>query len=179
MSEVRACLICGSGNSAQVARCWVCGADLTAAPPPGAAAAPPPAATYDKSTRALQVVGWSSLLLGIGFTAILIAVELGLNWPGMLIPYAVIVLVAFVALGRTAWVQLKKKPTLAAASAAGGPEGGAAPKKGVTGPDVMQSVALGLAIAMAVIAGLMLLAVAAVVIFFLICLVLVSSSGMH
>ncbi len=170
MSGVRACPVCGSGNATTTARCWVCGADLAGAAPPSAAAAPPPATTSDGSTRTFQVLAWSALLLGLGFTALLIAIELALEWPGMLIPYAVVVLVAFAALGRTAWVQLKKPPAAA-------PPAGARPDGKITGTDVVQGVALGLVIALAVIAGLVLLAVAAMVIFFLICLAVVSSSG--
>lgn len=124
---VRACPICGSGNATVTARCWVCGADLAAAAPPSAAAAPAPATTYDASTRTLQMVGWSALLLGLGFTALLIAVELALEWPGMLIPYAVVVLVAFVALGRTAYVQLRRKPGAVEARPTTAAEGAPAP----------------------------------------------------
>ncbi|MCA9606272.1 MAG: hypothetical protein KC619_11785 [Myxococcales bacterium] len=177
--NARACPICGSGNAANVPRCWVCGADLAAAAPPSAGAAPAPATRYDDSTRTFQLIGWSALLLGLGFTALLIAVELALEWPGMLIPYAVVVLVAFVALGRTAWVQIKKKPTGAAATLSA--EGTPAPRPDnkSTGTDVIQGVALGLAIAIAVIAGLMLLAVAAMVIFFLICLAMMAGAGYH
>lgn len=177
---VRACPICGSGNATATPRCWVCGADLGAAAPPSAAAAPAPASKYDDSTRTFQLVGWSALLLGLGFTAVLIAVELALEWPGMLIPYAVVVLVAFVALGRTAWVQIKKKPDSVAATPTVSAEGAPAKPDGrTTSADIVQGVALGLAIAMAVVAGLMLLAVAAMVIFFLICLAMMGGSGFH
>lgn len=176
---VRACPICGSGNATATARCWVCGADLASAAPPSAAAAPAPATTYDASTRTLQMVGWSALLLGLGFTALLIAVELALEWPGMLIPYAVVVLVAFAALGRTAYVQLRKKPGAVEARPTTAAEGAPRTDGGTSTADVLQTVALGVAIAIAVIAGLLLLAVAAMVIFFLICLAMISSSGFH
>ena len=166
---VRGCPTCGSGNALNSARCWVCGAALTSAAPHEAT---PAILVDDGSTRALRIAGWSALLCGLGFTALLIAVQLALEWPGLLVPYALVVLVAFVALARTAWVQIRRRP--AAATAHAGP-----PRGGVTGTDVAQGIALGLAIAIAVIAGLLLLALAALVIFFLICLALVGGMQWH
>jgi len=174
MSGVVACPVCGSGNARTTDRCWVCGAALAGAPAVGAS---PPDRTQT-GTRGFQLVGWSALLLALGFTAVLIGVELALEWPGLLVPYAIVVLVAFVALGRTAWVQIRKpvdvapRPTTAAGDATG-----PRPDGKVTGTDVVQGVALGLTIALAVIAGLILLFIAAVVIFFLICLAIVAGAG--
>jgi len=172
MSGVVACPVCGSGNARTTERCWVCGAPLAGAAPVGA---PPPDRTQS-GTRTFQLLGWSALLLALGFTALLIGVELALEWPGLLIPYAVVVLVAFAALGRTAWVQIRKPvdvstPTTRTGDATGPPDGK------ITGAEVAQGVALGLTIALAVIAGLILLMVAAMVIFFLICLALVAGAG--
>jgi len=119
--------------------------------------------------------------VALGFTSALIGFELALEWPGLLIPYALVVLVAFVALGRTAWVQIRKpvEVTPARPTTRTGDATGPRPDGKVTGTDVVQGVALGLTIALAVIAGLILLFLAAIVIFFLICLALVAGSGIH
>lgn len=176
MSGVVACPVCGSGNARTTDRCWVCGAPLAGA---ASAGAPPPDRTQT-GTQSLRLLGWSALLLALGFTAALIGVELALEWPGLLIPYALIVLVAFAALGRTAWVQIRKPVEVRAApTTATGDATGPRPSSKITGTDVAQGVALGLTIALAVIAGLILLFVAAIVIFFLICLALVAGSGIH
>ncbi|MBX3275361.1 MAG: hypothetical protein KF729_34160 [Sandaracinaceae bacterium] len=169
---VRGCPTCGSGNATNSPRCWVCGAVLGTAPEHSEVA--PAILADDGSTRALRIAGWSALLLGLGFTALLIAVQLALEWPGLLVPYALVVLVAFVALARTAWVQIRRRPAVATAAAQAGP-----PRAGVSGVDVAQGIALGLAIAIAVIAGLLLLALAGLVIFFLICLALLGGMQLH
>ena len=176
MSGIRSCPTCGSGNALQSTKCWVCGGGLEGQPSPSVARLPGPAPGTYGSTQGFKALGWVSLLLGIGFTAILIGVELAMEWPGLLVPYALVVLVTFVALGRTAWVHLKKKPETpqapptASAAAAGGGAKPAASKPGVTGSDVAHGVALGLTVALAVIAALALMAITAIVLFAVICL---------
>lgn len=175
MSEVRACPVCGSGSAPAATKCWVCGADLDGSgPAPVSPLATSPLARSSAASdgHGFQVLGWSAFLLGIAFVTLLVGVELALEWPGLLIPYALIVLVAFVALARTAYVQLRRPaPTAASATAAAGPS---PPVGKGQGKDIVNDVALGLTIALAVIAGLMLLFVAAVVIFFLVCLAIVA-----
>jgi hypothetical protein len=169
--------VCGSGSAAGATKCWVCGANLDDA----SALPPTPLARGSSASsdgHAFRVLGWSAFLLGIGFVTLLVGVELAFEWPGLLIPYALIVLVAFVALARTAYVQLRRRPDPQAAPASG--TAAASPPTGKTKTnDIVQDVALGLTIALAVIAGLMLLFVAAVVIFFLICLAIVGAAGLH
>ena len=164
MNAVRPCPACGSGNATQSTQCWICGAALgdRAAAVSNAPAAHPRPST-DVSTDTWKLLGWTSMLLGLGFTSILVGVELALEWPGLLIPYALVVLVTFVALGRTAYVHLKKKP-----EPDEGAPGGAKPGS-VTGADVLRGLALGLTAALAVIAALVLLAVSAMIIFVIIC----------
>lgn len=175
MSAIRACPVCGSGSAAGAAKCWVCGASLDSAAPTSPVSASPLAKTSSAASdgHRFRVLGWSAFLLGIGFVTLLVGVELALQWPGLLIPYALIVLVSFVALARTAYVQLRPRPDpsphpVAASAGASPPAGKGKPR------DVVADVALGLTIALAVIAGLMLLFVAAVVIFFLVCLAIVA-----
>jgi len=82
-----------------------------------------------------------------------------------------LVIIGFAALARTAWLQTRKRTATPAPDAA--PETPAPPKP----RSLVDDVALGLTIAMAVLAAFLLLAVSAVVIFFIICLAVLSSSG--
>lgn len=174
MSGVMTCPHCGSGNATTSQVCWVCGGPLRGGP----AGPPPQLATNASSARGFQIFGWATLLLGLVFTAVLIGVELALEWPGMLIPFALVVVVAFAALARTAYVQIKK-PLVTGPATAPRSGQGTRPETtgGVTGNEVVQGVALGIAIAAAVIAGLLLLGITAMVIFFLICMAMFA--GMH
>lgn len=177
MSGVKTCPVCASGNAATSERCWVCGAALSSAP---GSAVEVPAPVRD-SGDALQAIGWLALLSGIAFVTVLVAVELALEWPGLLIPYALVVLIGFAALARTAWLQSRRSretPSAPEASAAA-PEAPAAPPSsgGSKAGDLARDVALGLSIALIVIAFFALLAVAAVVIFLAICFAVIAGSG--
>lgn len=168
MSGVRGCPTCGSGNALEATQCWVCGSLITPGEAPPQTLLARQQQRHETSRRTFRILGWVAFLLGIFFICTLVAIELALEWPGLLIPFAGITLVVFVALGRIAYVQIRSPVPLP-------PEGGA--KKGVSGGEVLEGVAMGLALAGAIIAGMMLLFVAAMVIFFLICIAMFA--GLH
>lgn len=169
--SVRACGVCGSGNASQSTHCWVCGAAL------GSGAPAPVPAQVQQSGDTMKAVGWLALLTGIGFVTLLIAIELALEWPGLLVPYALVVLIGFAALTRTAWLQTRG----AQVAAPSAQQQAQAKAKSDKNAKLVQDVALGVSIALLVIAAFALLMVAAVVIFFIICLAVIASSsgGFH
>ena len=171
MSGVRGCPTCGSGNALEATQCWVCGAALSAgAAPPQTSLARQERASSD-STQTWRLISWSAFLPAILTICALVGIEIALNWPGLLVPFALITLIVIGSLGRIAYVQLKRPPSMPGQGQGGGPK-----KGGTTGSEVLQGVALGLAIAAAIIAGMILLFVAMVVIFFILCLSLVATS---
>ncbi len=172
MSGVKACPTCGSGNAATSERCWVCGGSLASA---GPVARVPKQVTDSGDT--LKALGWLGLLSGIGFVTLLVAIELFREWPGLLVPYAVIVLLGFAALARTAWLQTRKSSSEPAAPTVG--PGTVAPAGPPAKRTLAEDIALGVTIAFVVLAGFGLLLVAAVVIFFLICLAMLGAGGFH
>ncbi|MGE0792037.1 MAG: hypothetical protein AB7S26_40560 [Sandaracinaceae bacterium] len=176
MSGVVACAMCGSGNAATSAQCWVCGASLSGA----ARIGPPPRAVRDPSDN-LTALGWLALLIGLALAALLIGIELAIEWPGMLVPFALVVLIGFGALARTAWVQTRPAESAPppAPSAAATPPADAARGDGAPKRSLANDVALGVTIVMLILAGLALAAVAAMVIFFLICLAMIGVGGLH
>ena len=168
--SVRTCPMCGSGNAATSTQCWVCGATL------GTGDYAPVPASVQKSGDTMQALGWLGLLTGIAFVTVLIGIELALEWPGLLVPYALVVVIGFAALTRTAWLQTRK----GAGQPQGSPQPTAASSPGASkgdGSKLVQDVALGLSIALLVIAAFALLMVAAVVIFFIICLAVIAGAG--
>lgn len=179
MRDVVACPRCGSGNAPTMARCWVCGTPMTGPPP----TAPPPA-TDD--TLPFRAIGWLALLAGLVLVGGLVAIELALEWPGLLVPYALVQLVVFAALARTAWVNLRRPPAPAADGAAARAgvgasapaAGGSAARAGVSGGEVVQGIALALTIALVVIALLALLAVSAIILFMMVCFGMIAVSGL-
>ena len=151
MSGVVACPVCGSGNAVGAPRCWVCGftreGDAATQPAPTRLAA---RRARPSPHRKWFAAGWTVMFLGIAFVAALVGLELLFNWPGLLVPYALGVLIMFAALGKVAHVTLR---------------GG----QGQDGTDVLQGVAMGLIFAGGVLAALALLFVAAIVLFLIVC----------
>lgn len=154
MTALTTCSTCGSGNRAEVAQCWVCGAALG-----GSGATPFVVASETPELRAerrTHAVIWLTVLVGLAITATLVAVELALNWPGLMVPYSLVMFATFVALARTAWTEMRRK------SAEG--------RDKSRGQDIVESVALGVGVTIGVLAALILLMVAAAVLFFVICM---------
>lgn len=170
MSGGITCPVCGNPNQLGASNCWVCSAVLSGE------AVDSVLSPHDSQAQSLRVLGWTAFLFGLALVTLLVGVELALEWPGLLIPFALIVLVSFVALARTAYVHLQRPPKAPAPVKASGDDTGSPRRGAVTRTDVVQGVAMGLSIAMAVIAGLLLLFVAAFVIFALICFAMLSSS---
>lgn len=158
MSKLQSCGVCGSGNAKGYAKCWVCGATPGQAPAGASPLAPTPEGTAEG--RGLRALGWTAFLIGMAFVTLLVSVELALEWPGLLIPYAAVVLGAFVALARTAYAHIKRGGT----------------DESVTGSELAQGIALGAVTVLVVLAALLLLFIAAIVIFFAICLVVLGGA---
>ncbi len=111
----RPCSTCGSGNTPESPRCWICGALLervaasaTAPSAPLAAAPRAPAAVdglFAPSATVegygLRLTGWLVVVLAIGMLAMLVGSQLAADWPGLLVPYAVVVIVGGVGVGAT------------------------------------------------------------------------------
>ncbi len=157
--SVNACPVCGSGNAANATRCWVCGAAMSEKPTevraaPAAASSAPGAARSAQPERPATLV-WVTVVAGIALVSLLIGVSLALEWPGLLVPYAFFVLVAFTGIGRTAWRSIARER--------------AGEGSGVTADDVLHGIAAA-SILMAIILTLLFLVfVAAIVIFLAIC----------
>ncbi len=161
MSEAtRSCPVCGSGNAAAAERCWVCGASMRAEVRASLTAPP-----VDATERGWKALAWLALLFGIFFVCALVGVELALQWPGLLVPFAFFCVVIFVALGRIAWVQMR--------------EGKADEKERSAGEEVARSVALGITIAAGVIGLIFLLIVSALIFFALVCFAVLSVGSIH
>ena len=159
MSGAKRCVACRQISDPRAPRCWVCGGPLVDDGP-----AVQPAGSDDTP---LRLLGWIALLGGIGFVTLLVAVELAMGWTGLLIPYALVMLLVFGALGRTAWVHIKgaRAPT----------EG--APGSTTTGEEILKGVALAMALTLAVLALLLLMAVAAIVLFLMVCFAIIGAAG--
>lgn len=100
------CGTCGSGNDAARVRCWVCGAGRPSATAlsssaPGSSAAPRPATPQPltSSRSGQRTAAWFIVILAILFLSLLIGIELALQWPGMLIPFGLLVVVVGVGVG--------------------------------------------------------------------------------
>lgn len=172
---VQACPVCGSGNAPNAGRCWICGVMLSpaigpyrgagadpAAHPPRAAAPAPAAQTHPAA-----IVAWIAVLLGIFAVTGLIAIELAINWPGVLVPYALMVLIVYLGLGRVAWISLSPPRPPGGGSPAVPPGASTHSSKGEA---VIRGVAWAMVVAAIAISLAFLLFVAAMVIFFVICL---------
>lgn len=154
MTAAKRCTRCFELSDPRSRACWVCGGALVDAPP-----APAEAPAGDD--RSLRVLGWVLLIGGIGFVSLLVGVELALEWPGLLIPFALVMLVVFGGLGRTAWVHVRGARARA--------------EEGTSGEEILRGVALALAITLAILALLFLLALAAVILFMMVCFAVIAT----
>lgn len=169
--QPRVCHVCRNLNDPRAGACWVCYSPLPAMaqPPPHASVAP---STDGRGSRlrdgsvvtAFGLIGWLVLLGGMGLTVLLVGFELAREWPGLLIPFALVQLVMFAALGRTVWMHGK-------ATIGSGPAD-ARPADAMT-----QRVTFVVSMALVGASLLVLLAVAAFVIFMVICLAVVMGSA--
>lgn len=92
------CGSCGSGSEEGASFCWLCGYPLGTA----AAGVPvQPVTPMHPQTGLAWVVAFLSAL----FVLSSVAVELALRWPGLLIPYAVMVVPVLAVLVRILYVQ--------------------------------------------------------------------------
>jgi hypothetical protein len=186
----RLCASCGSGADADASFCWLCGYPLgtaeSPAPPVAAVTAAPPL------DGAFWVLGFVLALL----VMLAVALELALVWPGLLIPYSVVLVPVVVVMSRIVYVQRLDfwRPQRRAVSGAGpsaGPESSTTPGAAVDtrnrgdggggGSDVVGDVVTALAIGMGgvliVVGLLILLATAAFIILVAICLGTLAAYG--
>ena len=150
--SAKRCTWCNNLSDPRLEHCWVCGGQLVSTAMP---AVPGPKVQDDTLLRAL---GWLALLGGLAFVSLIVGNEIGANWPGLLIPYGLGMLVVFGALGGSAWVNLK----------AARPEGSELGKRS-RGEMLFAGVALGITGLVVVLVLLMLLMLAAIIIFMMVC----------
>lgn len=174
-----ACPSCGSGTRADAQVCWLCGASLAtasaalpAAPAP-VAPAPGPVAPQQKSSS--SGCFWIGGIIVSTIVLLFVGLEIGLLAPGLLIPYAVLMVPIMIVFGRMVYIQLFRREAPPAAPAPSGQaltaRGDAMPSSSVdTGTKVAAGVAMGLAGVAAIVGILILLFIAAVVILFIVCL---------
>jgi len=170
------CPSCGAAPRPGASHCWLCGAPMNAQP----------AGTIPDEPVGGNGV-WLFVALMLMAVMLTVAFEILLVWPGLIIFYAAAMVPVLGVLIRILWVQrldfwrgrAKKAPKPTSANL--GPRGDA-PSRGAPSGDastaekVVAGVAMGLAGVMAVIGVVMLIAVAAMVIFFLVCLAMIASA---
>ncbi|MFK7986594.1 MAG: hypothetical protein AB8I08_11270 [Sandaracinaceae bacterium] len=153
------CTWCHRPNDPRASHCWVCQSEL-----PAEAAAPATEPAERSGTDGLlRAFGWLGLLFGLGFVSLLVGIELGSNWPGLLVPFALVMLVVFGGLGVTAYVHIRKSRAVEGERSAG--------------ETLFAGVALAVSLVFVLLALLFLLMIAAMVIFFLVCLAMIGGAG--
>ena len=181
--SVIACPSCGSGTRAGADTCWLCGASLVgtahrvpALPSPVTEFAPPPMAPTARSSS--SGCFWIGGIVVSTIVLLFIAIEIALLAPGLMIPYAVLMVPIMIAFGRMVYIQAFRKEAPPAGPQAGAPAGPQLSARGDavggasqdTGSKVAAGVAMGLVGIMAVVGILVLLFIAAVVILFIVCI---------
>lgn len=154
------CAWCHRPNDPRASHCWVCQSEL---PAQAAAPAPPPAGERTGTDGLFRAFGWIGLLFGLGFVSLLVGVELGSNWPGLLVPFALVMLIVFGGLGVTAYMHIAQARAVEGERSAG--------------EKLFAGVALAVSLMFVLLALLFLLMIAAMVIFFLVCLAIIGGSG--
>lgn len=152
------CGWCQGVSGPQATICWICRSPL-----PEQAAPVTPSSTGTEGLA--SAFGWLAGIFSLGIVTFLVGWELLSHWPGMLIPYGGAVLAAFSGLTLTAYLHLRSARTVDGEATAG--------------EAVLAGAGLAVAAIFVVLALLMLLGVAAFVVFFLICLAVLGSGGFH
>lgn len=155
----KVCTWCHRPNDPRATQCWVCQSAL----PDQAAPAPASSSERSGTDGLLRAFGWLGLLFGLAFVSLLVGVELGSNWPGLLVPFALVMLVIFGGLGLTAFVHIRQARSVQNEASAG--------------EKLFAGVALAVTLLFALLALLFLLMIAAMVIFFLVCLAVIGGAG--
>lgn len=177
--SVVACPSCGSGTRADAQFCWLCGASMSAAAvAPAAAPVAAPAAPAPAPVAPQQSSGSGCLWIGgiIVSTIVLLFVglEIGILAPGLLIPYAVVMVPIMLVFGRMMYIQLFRKQPPPAAPGQQLSARGDVVRQGDsnmdTGTKVATGIAMGLAGVAAIVGIMLLIFIAAIVILFIVCL---------
>lgn len=174
MSNIVACPSCGSGTRADAQFCWLCGASLataSVAAPVAAAAAPAPVPVAPQKSSGSGCF-WIGGIIVSTIVLLFVGLEIAFIAPGLLIPYAVLMVPIMLVFGRMVYIQLfRKEPPPAAPGqqlTARGDAVQTAPMD--TGTKVAAGLAMGLAGVAAIVGIMILVFIAAVVILFIVCL---------
>jgi hypothetical protein len=169
---LEACRTCGSGNAPGAPRCWVCGAV------PGEG--PLPRAPVSSSSTTSATLAWVVVVLGILFVTLLIGISLAFEWPGLLIPYAIVVVMGLTGVATVVFAVVM-------ASRAMAPSRGGAPvqPRGATAKsardhdavtDLAQAVGIVAIVVAIALVVFFLLFVAAIIVFFLVCFAMIAAA---
>lgn len=176
--SVIACPSCGSGTRADASHCWLCGAPLAgaiaapAAPLPSPVHVPSPAPVAAQQKSKGSGCFWIGGIIVSTIVLLFVGLEIGLLAPGLLIPYAVLMVPIMIVFGRMVYIQLFRKEAPPA------PPGQQLTARGDvvqasgsdTGAKVATGIAMGLVGVVAIVGILILLFIAAVVILFIVCI---------
>lgn len=154
------CWTCGSGNRPEAKRCWVCHADLNPSAPRPAAAPLPHASS---GSVAGMVIGWFLGLICLFVVSLLVAIEIAIHWPGLLVPYALVSVVVLSVLAVSAYGQIRHAR-----------RGKEAPSAGAT---LIYGVVLGTTTVVLGLALIVLLYIAAIVVMLLVCFAMIAANG--